>query len=199
VKQQSPCRKRTGHSKRPRGIAGGFELVPGRLLESIAGLNLFMKFWLQVQVSLNWVQFFFWAGFPESCCKSVSQESPGGEKAPAALQGVTRARCTPGLTACYAGSLSGPILQSEYAPIGAAALRRLAARACRQTISAFEPLNLLGFVRGRNKFTLKRDSWIFPGTKKTHLGSPVSIWSDMKKSRIFPYSLKGYKLRRPKR
>ena len=172
MKQQSPCRKRTGRSKRPRGIAGGFELVPGRLLESITGLNLFLKFWLQVQVSLNWVQFFFWAGFPESCGNSVSQESLGGEKAPAALQGATRARCSPGLTACYAGSLSGLILQSEYAPIGAAALRCLAARACRQMIAAFKLLNLLGFVRGLNKFSLKRRFVDFSGYKRDPFGIP---------------------------
>jgi len=112
------------------------------------------------------------AGFPESCGNSVSQESPGGEKAPAALQGVTQARCTPGLTAYYAGSLSGSILQSEYAPIGAAALRRLAARARRQTISAFKPLIFLGSVQGRNKLTLQRRFVDFSGYKRDAFGIP---------------------------
>jgi len=38
---------------------------------------------------------------------------------------------------------SGSTRQPKYTPIGGAELRRLAARARRQTISAFEPLILL--------------------------------------------------------
>jgi len=38
---------------------------------------------------------------------------------------------------------SGSTRQPKYNPFRGAALRHLAARACRQTISAFEPLNLL--------------------------------------------------------
>jgi len=52
---------------------------------------------------------------------------------------------------------SGLTLLSKYAPIGAAALRRLTTRARRQTISAFKPLILLGFVRGRGKC----QRWVF--------------------------------------
>jgi len=51
---------------------------------------------------------------------------------------------------------SGWTQKSKYTPIGAAALRHLAARARRQTISAFEPLILLEFERERGKFIEKK-------------------------------------------
>jgi len=56
--------------------------------------------------------------------------------------------------------------KSKYTPIGAEVLHRLAARARRQTITAFEPLILLGFVRGRGKFIEKKRFVDFCGYRR---------------------------------
>jgi len=59
---------------------------------------------------------------------------------------VTQARVGVWAHSLVASGLTRP---SKNAPIGAAALRRLTARARRQTIFAFEPLILRGFARGQ--------------------------------------------------
>ena len=77
---------------------------------------------------------------------------------------------------------SGSTLQPKYSPIGGAAQRRLAARARRQTISAFEPLICLmlpsPILAGRTKTNLRK---IGRGSDSPHprrvRGSATRSWS----------------------